>query len=245
MARKIPQLEKTIIILPTVNTEFSISIIVPMLNEITELPVLLEHLQYWRQKGCEVVLVDGGSCDGSMEAAKKSGFTVLRSECGRARQLNTGAASARGNVLLFLHADTRLPQNADQLINIALIEPGKSWGRFDVRIAGEGLLLRSVSYFINMRSRYTGIATGDQAIFVSQAAFKNIGGFPLQPLMEDVEISHRLLQVSRPICLQDKVSTSARRWQTRGVYRTILLMWQLRWAYWRGVSPERLAKRYQ
>lgn len=221
----------------------SLSIIVPVLNEIELLPELMAHLQQWQRKGCEVLLVDGGSSDRSAEVAEAIGFTVLRAPRGRARQMNVGAASAKGSVLVFLHADTRLPADADERIYGALKD--HHWGRFDVQLSGDKWMLSVISFFMNCRSRLTGIATGDQAVFVDKATFKEIGGFPEQPLMEDVEMSKRLKQKGRPACLHTQVTTSGRRWLIHGVWPTIWLMWRLRWAYWRGESADRLANLYR
>lgn len=222
-----------------------ISIIVPMLNEAEALPDLLAHLLPWLRCSCEVLLVDGGSRDGSVVLAECAGFTVLHAERGRARQMNAGAQVASGEVLLFLHADTRLPAAADHLVRQALADPQASWGRFDVQITGRSPMLRVVGWMMNRRSRLTGIATGDQAIFVRRTVFEAIGGFPDQPLMEDVELSRRLKKWGSPACLKARVITSGRRWETRGVWRTILLMWRLRLAYWLGASPEQLARQYR
>lgn len=220
-----------------------LSIMVPILNEIELLPELLAHLQQWQRKGCEVLLVDGGSSDGSAEVAEAIGFTVLSSPRGRAKQMNAGAAKAKGAVFVFLHADTRLPQDADQEILHAL--KMRHWGHFDVHLSGDKWMLRVISFFMNYRSRFTGIATGDQALFMSRRTFDSIGGFPDQTLMEDVEISKRLNQLGRPVCLHSKVITSGRRWLTRGIWPTIWLMWRLRWAYWRGAAPDKLEKLYR
>ena len=236
-----------------------ISIVVPMLNEIDALPELLRHLSRLRPSARrpkdqhperaytishDIILVDGGSTDGTPQAARQAGFRVVDSPKGRARQMNTGASQARGDVLLFLHADTRLPNAGLEQITHALKGPS-GWGRFDVRITGSAFMLKIVAQMMNLRSRITGIATGDQAIFVDRVLFESVGGFPDQPLMEDIELSSRLRQVCHPICLKAKVITSGRRWMDNGVWRTIFLMWRLRWAYWRGVSAEQLAKRYR
>lgn len=223
----------------------SISIIVPMLNERAALPELLSHLAALRGRGCEVWLVDGGSDDGSPELAIARGYPVLHSERGRARQMNAGAGAASGSILLFLHADTRLPGDADRLLVRALAMSGRIWGRFDVRIAGRSRWLILVATLMNWRSRLTGIATGDQAIFVRRDAFATVGGFPDQPLMEDIELARRLKRISRPLCIKTRATTSGRRWEARGVWRTILLMWSLRFAYWRGTSADSLAARYR
>lgn len=221
----------------------SLSIVVPMVDEAATLPELLTHLAAWRDRGCEIVLVDGGSRDDSVAIARAAGFRVLVAERGRARQMNAGAAACGGDILLFLHADTRLPEDADA--KLRAVQAGHAWGRFDVRIDGRPRMLRVVAALMNLRSRSSGIATGDQAIFVQTALFHSLGGYAVQPLMEDVELSRRLCKVSKPACLKERVLTSGRRWETRGVWRTILLMWRLRWAYWRGVPAERLAEAYR
>jgi rSAM/selenodomain-associated transferase 2 len=222
-----------------------LSIIVPMLNEVAELPAALTALRTQLDPDCEVVLVDGGSSDASVAIARSAGFEPIGARRGRARQMNAGAERARGEVLVFLHVDTRLPEGAVAMIEHALATDGRQWGRFDVRIAGPSRMLRVVALLMNLRSRLTGIATGDQAIFVTRAGFAAVGGFPDQPLMEDIELSRRLLELSRPACIHAAVVTSGRRWEQRGLWRTILLMWRLRWAYWRGVPAAELAKRYE
>ena len=221
----------------------ALAIVVPILDEAATLPALLVHLAGWRARGCEVVLVDGGSRDDSVEMARAAGFRVLIAERGRARQMNAGAQACGRALLLFLHADTRLPEAADAVVCAALAV--QAWGRFDVHIDGRPRMLRVVAALMNLRSRLSGIATGDQAIFVRRDVFEAVGGFPDQPLMEDIELSCRLLRVSRPACLRARVRTSGRRWEQRGVWRTIALMWRLRWAYWRGVPAERLAEAYR
>ena len=221
----------------------ALAIVVPMVDEAATLPALLAHLAGWRARGCEVVLVDGGSRDDSVEMARAAGFRVLIAERGRARQMNAGAQACGRALMLFLHADTRLPEAADAMVCAALAV--QAWGRFDVHIDGRPRMLRVVAALMNLRSRLSGIATGDQAIFVRRDVFEAVGGFPDQPLMEDIELSCRLLRVSRPACLRARVRTSGRRWEQRGVWRTIALMWRLRWAYWRGVPAERLAEAYR
>lgn len=222
-----------------------LSIIVPVLNEAKELPVLLERLLSLTRHGCEVIIVDGGSQDGSADIAECAGFTVVRAPRGRARQMNAGAARATGKVLLFLHADTQLPDGTAVLIAQALSGDESQWGRFDVCIAGRPVMLRVVGRMMNLRSRLSGIATGDQAMFVTRVAFDAVGGIPDQPLMEDIELSKRLRKMSRPACIARCVTTSGRRWETHGVWRTILLMWRLRWAYWRGIPASQLAQAYR
>src|SRR5574340_339614 len=229
--------------------EMRLSIIIPVLNEAQGLPGMLEHLASLCGRDSEVIVVEGGSEDGSRQAASRAGVQVIRSERGRARQMNAGAAVARGDILLFLHADTALPSSAEQVIETAIRRGGGAhehvWGRFDVRISGRSFMLRVVASLMNWRSRLTGIATGDQAMFMTRRAFESAGGFPDQPLMEDVELSKRLLALSRPICLRERVATSGRRWEAHGVWTTIWLMWRLRWLYWRGVPASELVESYR
>jgi len=222
-----------------------LSIVIPVRDEARNLPSLLAQLAPLRARGTEVIVVDGGSGDGSAELAAQAGVVVLRSPPGRARQMNAGAAGAGGAALLFLHADTRLPPAADRLVSEALQSRRGVWGRFDVRIEGRPRMLRVVAGMMNLRSRLTGIATGDQAMFMTRAAFDAVGGFPELPLMEDVELSRRLKTLSAPICLRPPALTSGRRWERHGVWRTIVLMWHLRWAWWRGAPAAELAARYR
>ena len=222
-----------------------LSIVMPVLNEAANLPGTLQALAPCTARGAQLIVVDGGSTDSTVALARDAGATVVNGPRGRALQLNAGAQQAKGEVLVFLHADTQLPADADQRIARALKNHAAVWGRFDVRISGHSKMLPVVAAFMNLRSRWSGIATGDQAMFMTRAAFDAVGGFPAQPLMEDIEISRRLRQISRPACLRAKVVTSGRRWETRGVWRTILLMWRLRFAYWRGVAPEHLAELYK
>lgn len=222
-----------------------LSIIVPMLNEAEQLPELFAHLLPYQRAGCEIIFVDGGSTDGSAMLCEVVGFIALRTARGRAKQMNAGASQASGDVLLFLHADTRLPQGVTRHIEQALANKAYCWGRFDVCITGRPFMLRVVSRLMNWRSRLTGIATGDQAIFVRRTVFEHLRGFPDQPLMEDVELSKRLLAFSRPACIAHCVTTSGRRWESHGVWRTILLMWRLRWAYWRGTDAGELVRLYR
>ena len=223
----------------------SLSIVMPVLNEAAGIGAALQALAPLRTRGVQLIVADGGSSDATVALAQAAGATVIAAPCGRALQMNAGADQASARVLLFLHADTLLPENADQLIAQALADGQAVWGRFDVHITGQPRMLRVVAALMNLRSRWSGIATGDQAMFMARAAFDAVGGFPDQPLMEDIEISKRLRQISRPACLRAKVYTSGRRWETRGVWRTVLLMWRLRFAYWRGVAPEQLAERYR
>ena len=219
-----------------------LSIIVPTLNEAQHIVPLLARIKAMRERGVEVIVVDGGSTDDTPTLAAPLADQVVNAPRGRARQMNAGAARATGAALLFLHADTRLPDDAVRAVDRALNR--YRWGRFNVRFESRRPLLRLVARMMNLRSRLTGIATGDQALFVTRAAFESVGGFPEQPLMEDIELSRRLKKTGSPACLKISVVTSARRWEEHGAWRTILLMWRLRWAYWRGAHPAQLAQCY-
>ena len=221
-----------------------LSIIVPCLNEAKGIVNALDALALLRARGAEVIVVDGGSDDGTAERAAPHADCVLSAPRGRASQMNAGAARARGEILLFLHADTRLPESADALIVEGLKRLRRGWGRFDVAIAGGGLPLRVVARLMNARSRLTGIATGDQGIFVTRSLFMATGGYPEIALMEDIALCKRLKRFGPPLCLRHRLVTSGRRWEQRGVVRTILLMWRLRLAYWLGADPRKLAIRY-
>lgn len=221
----------------------TISIIIPVLDEGAVLPARLAELAPLRDQGAELIVVDGGSRDDSRQHAAAVADRLIVARRGRARQMNAGAAIARGRLLLFLHADTALPPGALAALHDALAR-GVAWGRFDVRIAGRHPLLRVVATMMNLRSRVTGIATGDQAIFVDRAAFHAAGGFPDLPLMEDIAFSQRLRRLARPACLRLMVTTAGRRWETHGVWRTMLLMWRLRAAFHFGADPRQLALRY-
>jgi rSAM/selenodomain-associated transferase 2 len=222
-----------------------LSIIVPTLNEAKRVGPTLALAQPMRRRGAEVIVVDGGSTDGTVDVARPLADQVLTSLPGRAAQQNAGAAAARGGVLLFLHADTHLPYGADELIRGGLSSTRKGWGRFDVLLRGRAPMLRVVERMISLRSRLSGIATGDQAIFVRADWFQRVGGFPNVPLMEDVALSRALKRLGPPHCIADPVVTSSDRWETHGTWRTILLMWRLRWEFWRGADPRELAERYR
>lgn len=222
-----------------------ISIVMPALNEAQAIQASLAPLQALRAAGHEVIVVDGASSDGTPDIAAGLCDRVLSSPRGRAAQMNAGAAAATGDILLFLHADTRLPAGADVAIIDTMRRTGRSWGRFDVRIDSPRRLLAVVSAMMNWRSRVTGICTGDQAMFVPSAAFAAIGGFPPLALMEDIALSRALRRrFGWPAALRARVTTSARRWERHGVLRTILLMWWLRLRYFLGTPAERLARAY-
>lgn len=220
-----------------------LSIIIPTFNEASSIEHTLLSLQTLRQLGHEVIIADGGSVDQTITLAVPLVDWVIHASKGRARQMNEGAQQASGDVLLFLHADTTLPKNAAELISNTIIL--KPWGRFNVRLSGQQWPLRMVEFMMNWRSRLSGIATGDQAIFVQRELFGQIDGYADIPLMEDIDISKRLKHHSRPACITTALLTSSRRWENHGILNTILLMWRLRLAYFLGASPEQLVKHYQ
>lgn len=221
----------------------SLSIIIPVLNEAGTIVHALDVLQEFRKQGAELIVVDGGSTDNTRELAAAQADLLVRSPSGRGCQMNAGAVTAQGEVLLFLHADTQLPPSALQKVRAA-VSKGALWGRFDVRIEGRVPGLGLVAFMMNWRSRFSGIATGDQAIFVTREAFHQVGGFPDIPLMEDIVFSDRLRAIARPACLSDKVRTSGRRWEKHGLLNTIVMMWRLRLRFHYGADPQELAREY-
>jgi rSAM/selenodomain-associated transferase 2 len=221
-----------------------LSIVIPALNEAAAIGALLGDLGALRRTGHEVIVVDGGSTDDTACIAARAADRVLAGPTGRARQMNAGAAAARGEVLWFVHADSRLPAGCAEAIAGAL-RRGSSWGRFDVALSGRRPLFRVVERLINLRSRWSGIATGDQGIFVTRALFAAAGGYPEMPLMEDVALCRTLRRRARPACLRQRITTSSRRWESRGAWRTIALMWRLRLGYVLGADPRKLAERYR
>ena len=229
----------------TIENSVPITIIIPTLNEAETLPATLAALQPLRHSGHEIIVVDGGSRDTTVSTAFSGADKVLHSRAGRAQQMQTGALAARGRILWFLHADTLVPPHADMAIVDALQDSGRAWGRFNIRFADTGILLGLVARLANLRSYISGIATGDQGIFVSRDLFKRVNGFPPIVLMEDIALSRALKAHSRPACLRQQLTTSARRWQQHGIVYTIILMWSLRFAYFLGISPETLARYYQ
>jgi rSAM/selenodomain-associated transferase 2 len=222
-----------------------LSIIIPTFNEGAIIRASLKALAPMRSAGHEIIVVDGGSHDDTVSNAQPLADRMISCERGRARQMNAGAKAARGNVLVFLHADTLLPLNADSLIIDGMRQSSKNWGRFDIRLAGRRPPLRIVETLMNWRSRLSGISTGDQCLFVRREVFEAIGGFPDIALMEDVAISRLLKRHGRPLCIRNKVITSSRRWEQRGILRTVLLMWRLRLGYFFGEDPRHLARLYQ
>ena len=221
-----------------------LSIIIPVLNEETNLPDVLSKLQPFRSAGHEVVIVDGGSSDNSLMLAQQGADLVIVSQAGRALQMNNGAAIATGEIFLFLHCDTFLPDSALKII-INNYQGEDYWGRFDVRLSGNKFVFRIIERLMNVRSRLTSIATGDQAIFIERKLFNQLGGFPEIALMEDIAISELLRKRSSPVCLKQKVITSSRRWESKGVVTTVLLMWKLRLLYFFGVSADELSRKYR
>jgi rSAM/selenodomain-associated transferase 2 len=227
------------------NRDVRISIIIPCLNEAEGLQHCLLDLQALRSAGHELILVDGGSRDQqSIAKAAPLVDSVLHTAAGRARQMNHGAEQASGDVYWFLHADSHITDGMGDEI-IAAIDTQSGWGRFDVRLTGSHPLFRIIEKMMNWRSRVSAIATGDQGIFIQRELYHQVGGFPQQPLMEDIEISRRLKRVASPVCLPGPLVTSSRRWETDGILRTILLMWMLRFAYWVGIKPDYLARLYR
>lgn len=219
-----------------------ISVIIPTLNEASVIGRTLSSL---RGNGAvETIVVDGGSTDGTQAIAHQYADRVLSSPPGRARQMNAGAEVASGDVFLFLHADTLLPADFAEVISRALARPAVLGGRFDVCLDGTGWIFRVIETFINLRSRLTRIATGDQGIFIRRAVFFELGGYPEVPLMEDLALSKKMKRAGEVACLREQVMTSARRWQKGGVLRTVLLMWVLRFCHFVGVSPVRLKAFY-
>ena len=221
-----------------------LSVIVPALEEAGGIAATLHSLAPARRRGAQIIVVDGGSRDATLEIARPLADRVILADRGRAFQLNAGAALASGDVLLFVHADSRLAENADTVVLDAIGHRKLAWGRFDVRIDSRQPALRLVAWMMNLRSRATGIATGDQGIFATRALFERAGHFPPQLLMEDIAFSRQAKRIAAPICLRSQIVTSSRRWQRRGIARTILLMWRLRTAYFLGADPADLSARY-
>jgi len=222
-----------------------VCVVIPARNEEAALAATLAALQPLRAGGHEVIVVDGGSRDGTLALARGQSDRAFSAPAGRASQMNAGAAVAHADVLVFLHADSRLPDDAVAAIAAAQSK-GKRWGRFDVAIAGKPKVLRLVARAMNVRSRLTGIATGDQAIFVTRELFVQAGGFPDIALMEDIALSRiHTRRAGRPACVRSRVVTSGRRWEANGPWRTIFRMWRLRLAYALGADPARLARDYR
>ena len=223
----------------------TLSVVIPTLNEAAAIVATLSSFQALRHTGTvEVILVDGGSKDETTSVGGPLVDQLLTAQRGRAAQMNKGVAHAEGDYVLFLHADTNMSERQLRAL-ITRLAPGCIvWGRFDVRIDAPHVLLRVVEWLVNWRSRLTGIATGDQAIFIRRSTLVDLGGFADLPIMEDIELTSRLRRIARPTCLHERVQTSARRWLQHGIVRTIVLMWLMRAAYACGVSPQRLKRWY-
>lgn len=227
----------------TRSTPVRLSVVIPCLDEAAGIVATLDALRPLRERRHEVIVVDAGD-DGTDALARPRADQVLRAPRGRALQMNRGAEAATGDVLLFLHADTRLPASADQAIAEGLASTGRAWGRFDVRLSGRRPSLRVIETLMSWRSRLTGIATGDQGIFVTRERFRAIGGYPAILLMEDIALSRALKRLGPPVCLRERVTTSSRRWERNGVVRTVVLMWWLRLRFFLGADAADLARRY-
>jgi len=220
-----------------------ISIIIPVLNEENNIQNILQQLQIYRQQGHEVIVVDGGSTDNTFPMAEPLVDKFIHADAGRGVQMNCGAMQAQGDVLWFLHADTIIPDNAAELIQQAL--NNNDWGRFNVTLSGAHIFFRVIEKMMNARSCITGVATGDQGIFVKKEKFELVEGYSEIPLMEDIELSKKLKTLSQPVCIKEKIITSSRRWEQKGILSTVFLMWQLRFLYWLGVSAKKLAALYK
>jgi len=220
-----------------------VSIIIPTLNEEDSIKELLQQLQQFRKQGHEVIVVDGGSTDETVSISELLSDKVITSKSGRALQMNKGAENAENDILWFLHADTSISDKTVEKIQQALNK--NDWGRFNVKLSGSNILFRLIEKMMNVRSCLTGIATGDQGIFVKKHVFNTVNGYPNIPLMEDIEISKKLRLISRPICIKEILITSSRRWEEKGILSTVLLMWKFRLLYWLGVSADKLAAQYK
>ena len=224
-----------------------LAIVIPVVDEAQGVVETLDRLAPLRARGTRVIVVDGGSADDTAALAVPHADRVLTAARGRAMQMNAGAAAALedgADLLLFLHADTQVPDDADRVIRDACTAR-LAWGRFDIRIAGRSPALPLIAALMNHRSRWTGICTGDQAIFATRTLFEAVNGFPAVPLMEDIAFSRHARALARPVALRPRVVTSGRRWERHGVVRTVLLMWRLRLAYFFGADPARLAESYR
>lgn len=221
-----------------------LSIIIPVFNESLTIKSTLINLIPLIKEGHELIIIDGGSDDDTVDICNHYTTNVFVSNKGRAAQMNCGAAKASNDMLVFLHADTILPENSAYLITNSFCTSNKEWGHFKARLNGDKFILRIIEFFMNSRSCITGIVTGDQAIFIRKTLFDRINGFKNIPLMEDIEISKSLKKYSKPICIKSSVITSSRRWETNGYLKTIVLMWKLRLLYFFGVPANKLVKLY-
>lgn len=220
-----------------------LSLIIPVFNESDCIQQCLNELQELRQQGHEVIVVDGGSRDNTVSLATALSDTVIHAKKSRAIQMNAGAQIATGDYFLFLHADTKLPDNVSRLF-LKIKKHDDKWGRFDIKLSGNHFLFRIIEKCMNIRSRLTSIATGDQVIFVHKELFNQIEGFPQQTLMEDIAISKLLSERFKPVCLKENVVSSSRRWEQNGIVKTIIRMWFLRLLYYFDYDTNKLAKMY-
>lgn len=220
------------------------TIIIPTFNEEAEIKACLRQLQVLRTQGFEVIVVDGGSFDKTPQLVEGHCDQFILFRRGRAAQMNAGAQQAKGEIIFFVHVDSRLPEKFSELIS-SIESDTLFWGRFDVKLSGKHWSYRLIESMMNLRSRLTGIATGDQVIFMSKKLYRDVNGFPEIELMEDIAMSQKLRKICLPLCLRQKVLTSTRRWERNGIINTIFKMWWLRFSYFIGVDPVRLFKQYE
>ncbi len=226
--------------------QYHFSIIIPVLNEGDRINALIEHIHNQGfESSYEVIVIDGDPQGGTVRAIGSEGVVTIITEKGRGRQMNAGAAAASGDILIFLHVDTMLPDGALKKISRALEKQDYVGGAFDLKIDSDKLFLRYISARASLRSRLNRIPYGDQAIFLRKKYFDHIGGFKDIPLMEDVDLMRRIKKDRRKISiLPDKVTTSARRWRRDGTLFTTARNQVLVALFRLGVSPGRLAKYY-
>lgn len=221
-----------------------LSVVIPALNESANIAGCLRSIAPLLARGAGVLVCDGGSSDDTAHIARAHGAQVLVCAKGRARQMNAGAAASDSHLLVFLHADTQLDETVVERLWSLAVSELSVWGRFDVRLSGPGAALRVIETCMNLRSRITGIATGDQVMFCSSDLFRSVNGFADIALMEDIELSAKLRRLQRPLCCVERVCTSSRKWREQGIVRTVVLMWRMRLAYAMGADPSHLAKIY-
>ena len=219
------------------------TIIIPTLNEEAEIQACLMQLQGLRAQGFEVIVADGRSLDNTPQLVEGLCDQFISAQRGRAAQMNAAVLRAKGEIIFFLHVDTRLPEKFSELIH-SIKADTFCWGRFDVQLSGQHWSFRVIESMMNLRSRLTGIATGDQVIFMSKKLYREVGGFPEIELMEDIAMSRTLKNICLPLCLRQKVLTSSRRWERHGIISTIIKMWWLRFSFFIGIDPTTLSRKY-